>query len=112
MQDVISDTFDKGLRPGTSAESPMTKAEWKKIAKAFLKGTHAGRRISEKDKINGGMTGGKFWMWKEVQDMSIQEATRYLEFLQSGRTVGDAQLDGLQPNSVLSPSEYKAAYEW
>lgn len=110
MQEQLPDTFDKGKMPGTTGEEAMTFKEWKKLALAFLKGTHSGRKLSERDKINGGMVGGKFWMWKDVKDMSIQEAQRYLEFLQSGLTWGDLQGDMNQPSSVLTPAEYEAAY--
>ena len=112
MERIFSEVFSKNLFPGSDGAETMTRAEWKKILKIFLKGSHTGRRLGEKEKIEGGMVGGKLWMWKEIQNMTMQEATRYLEFLQSGQTVGDEQLEGLQRSSVLTPAEYKAAYEW
>lgn len=101
---VFPDKFDKDLMPGTSAEEA---GEQRKPTKRELKKWMRDEKIRKA----GGAGIPCTWMWKELSEMTIAEATAMVEAMRSGRTWGEIQLDGIAgPTGEMRDNEYRQAF--
>lgn len=101
---VFPPTYGKNNFPNTSGEEedytrPMTLAEK--------------RRMFQKWKAQKQGTAGIpcTWMWKELDDLTLAEAIAMHRAMQSGRTWGEIQFDGLSgDDGYMRDFEYEAFF--
>lgn len=104
---TFSETFDKNLMPGTSAnsENDSSRKPTKRELRKWMK--------DEKIRKQGGAGIPCTWMWKELSEMTIAEATAMVEAMRSGRTWGEIMMDGVGgPTGEVRDHEYKQAYQY